>query len=158
AVLTTVLGVMTSYQADLPPNQLIAVISCCFFVIAMAHNHLKSRWSQARASAVSAILSLILVWGLSTLTVAGAPVVSSPAVPTQFEGAATTLQPASEPADPAPCVLPHDWSSIVEDIEKGIANDKAAGIRKAREALNSSPPPFFAEQLKEIVEQNSSQP
>ena len=79
AILTTVLGIMTSYQADLPPNQLIAVISCCFFVFAMIHNHIRNRWSQARAAIVSVTLSLLLVWGLSTLTVTGET--ASPALP-----------------------------------------------------------------------------
>ncbi|EKD84459.1 MAG: hypothetical protein ACD_39C00037G0001, partial [uncultured bacterium] len=158
AVLTTVLGVMTSYQADLPPNQLIAVISCCFFVIAMAHNHMKNRWSQARASMASLALSLILVWGLSTLTVAGEPAVSVPVIPDPSTGTTAAVQPASQSKTPASCALPHDWSSIIAEVENAVASNPAEGLRKAHEALNSSPPPFFTEQLKEIIEQNSSQP
>ncbi|OGK10904.1 MAG: hypothetical protein A2W80_05970 [Candidatus Riflebacteria bacterium GWC2_50_8] len=158
AVLTTVLGVMTSYQADLPPNQLIAVISCCFFVIAMAHNHMKNRWSPARASMASLALSLILVWGLSTLTVAGEPAVSVPVVADAHAGQAVVMQPLSQTAATASCDLPHDWSLIIAEVENAVASNPTEGLRKAREALNSSPPPFFAEQLKEIIEQNSSQP
>lgn len=159
ALLTTLLGVMTSYQADLPPNQLIAVIACCFFVFAMIHNHIRNRWTQARATIVSVTLSLILVWGLSTLTVAG-------------ETAAPALPPASQPAlseisqPPASsssqvlipeetCDLPHDWATIVADVEKIATQSPAEAAEKAREALKLNPPLFFAEQLNEIIAQHA---
>jgi len=159
AILTTVLGIMTSYQADLPPNQLIAVISCCFFVFAMIHNHIRNRWSQARAAIVSVTLSLLLVWGLSTLTVTGET--ASPALPLASQSA---LSEISEPAASSSaqvllteenCELPHDWPTIVADVEKIATQSPAEAAEKAREALKLNPPLFFAEHLNEIIAQHA---
>ena len=159
AILTTVLGIMTSYQADLPPNQLIAVISCCFFVFAMIHNHIRNRWSQARAAIVSVTLSLLLVWGLSTLTVTGET--ASPALPLASQPA---LSEISEPAASSSaqvllteenCELPHDWPTIVADVEKIATQSPAEAAEKAREALKLNPPLFFAEHLNEIIAQHA---
>jgi len=159
AILTTVLGITTSYQADLPPNQLIAVISCCFFVFAMIHNHIRNRWSQARAAIVSVTLSLLLVWGLSTLTVAGETAVS--ALPTDSQSA---LSEISEPAASSSaqvllteenCELPHDWPTIVAEVEKVATQSPAEAAEKAREALKLNPPLFFSEQLNEIIAQHA---
>ncbi|PKL49271.1 MAG: hypothetical protein CVV42_07010 [Candidatus Riflebacteria bacterium HGW-Riflebacteria-2] len=166
SVLTTILGVMTSYQADLPPNQLIAVISCCFFVIAMLHNHIKNRWTRSRAAVISVALSLLFIWGLSGLTVAGESADSSAFV------ASPSLSARSEAADPVnkvstealasatgrPCELPHDWPAIVDDVEQALANDAATGVGKARAALTLNPPMFFAEQLNEIIARHETQP
>ncbi|KAF1081292.1 MAG: hypothetical protein GQF41_2560 [Candidatus Rifleibacterium amylolyticum] len=159
ALFTTMLGVMTSYQADLPPNQLIAVISCCFFVFAMIHNHIRNRWSQARAAIVSVTLSLLLVWGLSTLTVTGET--ASPALPPASQSA---LSEISEPAASSSaqvllteenCELPHDWPTIVADVEKIATQSPAEAAEKAREALKLNPPLFFAEHLNEIIAQHA---
>lgn len=159
ALFTTMLGVMTSYQADLPPNQLIAVISCCFFVFAMIHNHIRNRWSQARAAIVSVTLSLLLVWGLSTLTVTGET--ASPALPLASQPA---LSEISEPAASSSaqvllteenCELPHDWPTIVADVEKIATQSPAEAAEKAREALKLNPPLFFAEHLNEIIAQHA---
>jgi len=159
ALFTTMLGVMTSYQADLPPNQLIAVISCCFFVFAMIHNHIRNRWSQARAAIVSVTLSLLLVWGLSTLTVTGET--ASPALPLASQSA---LSEISEPAASSSaqvllteenCELPHDWPTIVADVEKIATQSPAEAAEKAREALKLNPPLFFAEHLNEIIAQHA---
>jgi len=159
ALLTTLLGVMTSYQADLPPNQLIAVISCCFFVFAMIHNHIRNRWSQARAAIVSVTLSLLLVWGLSTLTVAGET--ASPALPTASQSALSEISqpPASSSSQvlipEETCDLPHDWATIVAEVEKVATQSPAEAAEKAREALKLNPPLFFAEQLNEIIAQHA---
>jgi len=164
AILTTVLGVMTSYQADLPPNQLIAVIACCFFVFAMIHNHIRNRWTQARAAIVSVTLSLLLVWGLSTLQVAGEPEPMPPA--TQAAHTMSTQAPSTTSTSSASaaaelsasgdaCALPHDWSAIVAEVEKIAAQRPAEATEKAREALKLNPPLFFAEQLNEIIAQHA---
>jgi len=159
AILTTVLGVMTSYQADLPPNQLIAVIACCFFVFAMIHNHIRNRWTQARATIVSVTLSLLLIWGLSTLTVAGET--AAPALPPASQSA---LSEISEPAASSSaqvllteenCELPHDWPTIVAEVEKVATQSPAEAAEKAREALKLNPPLFFSEQLNEIIAQHA---
>jgi|GEM_PF-7093099 len=72
-------------------------------------------------------------------------------------GEVTVAQPSSQAIFTVPCLLHHDWASIIEDVEKTIASDKAEGLKKAHEALNSNPPLFFAEQLNEIVAQNTDQ-
>ncbi len=147
AVISTVFGVMTSYQADLPPNQLIAVISCCFFVIAMLYNHVQKIWKPIYANSISLILCLILVLGLSELKVEAD---FSDGIP--LSGKETMQSTRSNSvADAEPL---QNWVEIIEEVEKVSLIDKSEGIEKAQKALLMQPPSFFAEQLQEIIAKN----
>ena len=126
----------------------------------MLHNHIKNRWSPAKATTASLTLGLLFIWGLSTLTAAGPQTIHS-VTPQIIEStatdSATELQPAPETSQ-ASSTEQQNWSSIIEDIESTLGKNPENAIRKAQETLRLNPPAFFYEQLKEIVEKGSKPP
>ncbi len=160
SILATVLGIMTSYQADLPPNQLIAVISCCFLGIAFLYNSAKKHWGLFRAIAISAIPALALMWQLKVLDIPMALVDSSAyrlstekndAAVAQEDLHGASMLSAENPFLNEASSNKLNWLKIVEDIEHTASSDKSAGKCAAIAALKLNPPDFFAEQLKTII-------
>ncbi|NCB39955.1 MAG: metal ABC transporter permease [Erysipelotrichia bacterium] len=155
AISTTILGIMTSYQADLPPNQLIAAISCCFFVIAIAFSHCKIRFSMTKSVSIAVIMIASLLWYLSGLAIitrpAEAAISKNPKTITTEAQQQTNL----ELEEHTNCYQQQNWPSIIEEIEQVLARDKKEGIKKAQKAIKSNPPTFFCESLQSLIEEHS---
>ncbi len=150
AIVSTILGIMTSYQADLPPNQLIAVISSCMLVIAMFYRKCRSSFSRPGALVVAGTIFLALFLFLNSLHPAAeiASAADFSTLPLQ-EKPAVEIQPQTE------CNLPHDWATITENLEKALMNDKKDAVRNAVETLKSNPPPFFCTAIVEMIKQKT---
>ncbi len=155
AVTTTILGIMTSYQADLPPNQLIAAVSCALFVIAIAFKQMQTRLSKTQSSLAAATMLAALIWFLSSLTIsieaAGSPPIKLPAHPAPTTPVSSVQTVVKEQSS-------LDWPAIVEEIEQTLARDQNEGQKKADAALKQNPPFFFKETITDLLRQQANQP
>ncbi len=156
ALFATVMGIATSYQADLPPNQLIAVISCAFLLLALLYRQLRNRLSRSLAAGIIMMAFGCITWFLDSLAapeIAAAPAAGSCTIitDTTTKAAETDIRlPDSSNATP-------DWAALTETFEARMANDAEKVWHDAVELLQKNPPPFFGESIIEALEKHMNQ-
>ncbi len=153
ASFATVMGIATSYQADLPPNQLIAVISCAFLLLALLYRQCRNRLSRSLSAGIIMLAFGCMAWFLDNLAV---PEIS--AAPTTA-GSEIVTDSATKPVD-ANLVHPDssndtpDWATITERFEARMAGEPEKTWQDAAGLLQKNPPPFFGESIIAALEKH----
>lgn len=149
ASFATILGIATSYQADLPPNQLIAVISCAFLLLAFLYRQFRYRLSRRLSVAIIMIALGCMAWfleNLATTRIATIPTkVSNEIVSDKLVAQYITTNNTP------------DWALLTEEFETAIAIDPENARNNAIELLQKNPPPFFGENIIAALEKHMKQ-
>ena len=160
AVLTasfaTIMGIATSYQADLPPNQLIAVISCTFLLLAFLYRQLRNRLSRSLSAGMIMIAFGCMTWFLDSLAapeIVAAPIAVSNAIVTNT--AAQKAETDLRCLDSGDATT--DWAALTERLEARMASDPEEAWHDAVELLQKNPPPFFGESIIAAIEKHLNQ-
>lgn len=160
AVLTasfaTIMGIATSYQADLPPNQLIAVISCTFLLLAFLYRQLRNRLSRSLSAGMIMIAFGCMTWFLDSLAapeIVAAPIAVSNAIVTNT--AAQKAETDLRCLDSGDATT--DWAALTERFEIRMASDPEEAWHDAVELLQKNPPPFFGESIIAVLEKHLNQ-
>lgn len=153
ASFATVMGIATSYQADLPPNQLIAVISCAFLLLALLYRQCRNRLSRSLSAGIIMLAFGCLAWFLDSLAV---PEIS--AAPTTA-GSEIVTDSATKPVDASIVHLDSsndttDWATITEKFEARMAGEPEKTWQDAAGLLQKNPPPFFGESIIAALEKH----
>ncbi|MFZ5950138.1 MAG: metal ABC transporter permease [Candidatus Rifleibacteriota bacterium] len=141
SVLATWLGIMTSYSADLPPNQLVAVISCAFLFIAMVFHTIDRFYGKISATVIALALSAILITYLNSLEIK--VLVESTEKISQRE---VTRQDSEAEIS--------GWPGQVKALKQILESNRRTGLQEAVSLLKSSPPEFFAEEIVALIEES----
>jgi zinc transport system permease protein len=136
SIVSTWLGIITSYVADLPPNQLIAVISCAILLIAAIFHLGKSIMGQALAGTLALVCFVLLVSFLNGLSVK--PMVSAKPIVSQKIKQNEKFQTKG-------------WPAKISQMKSLIHKDKNAGTKLAIKLLKQKPPSFFFEEIKQTL-------
>ena len=160
AVLTasfaTIMGIATSYQADLPPNQLIAVISCTFLLLAFLYRQLRNRLSRSLSAGMIMIAFGCMTWFLDSLAapeIVAAPIAVSNAIVTNT--AAQKAETDLRCLDSGDATT--DWAALTERLEARMTSDTEEAWHDAVKLLQKNPPPFFGESIIAAIEKHLNQ-
>ncbi|MDD3000564.1 MAG: metal ABC transporter permease [Candidatus Riflebacteria bacterium] len=156
ASFATIMGIATSYQADLPPNQLIAVISCVFLLLAFLYRQLRNYLSRKLSAGITIIALACIACFIASLN-APQIAVAPTAVSTEIITNTATKEANSNLTLSGTNNATPDWATLTESFEAKMAVDPENAQMIAIELLLKDPPPFFGETIIMALEKHLKQ-
>jgi len=140
SVLATWLGIVTSYNADLPPNQLIAVISCVILLIAAIFHYSAPLLGKKYAISIAAAAFSILLIFLNGLTIKEANAANEKSLKGSVQSSDTKKMGG--------------WPGKIIELEQVLQNDPQQGRKMMINLLEQQPPMFFADEIIAVAEKH----
>ncbi len=143
SVVCTLLGIVTSYNADLPPNQLVAAISCCFFLIAVVFNQIRHKFNVKVAYVLTIVSFCFLLLFLNSLKISSSVELVSGIVTDKEVG--EKLVKKTEFASTSKKSL--DWVEEIEKMKTKLNKNNEDGKKYGKLLLSYEPPEFFKQEI-----------
>jgi zinc transport system permease protein len=149
AVISTLLGILTSYKADLPSNQLVAVISCIIFTITLFSVFIKNKYGRYIGIVTGLTLAVLLMLGLDSLSIKAVAETHSAesSVHTHAQKRTKELLIADNGSV--------NWFMKTKELKEVAQKDLKKAVDSAIVMLKKNPPDFFVSEIVETISQNS---
>ena len=132
AVACTIIGIYFSFEGDLPPNQMVAVTSCLFFVISLIYSFLDNKFGKKIAIAVSMLMIFSSIGIASNILIIDSQ--------TTKQGHTDVISSA-KPDKKIPLIT--DTEKLLELIK----TSPSQGIKSSLKYLETNPPLFFRQEI-----------
>jgi ABC-type Mn2+/Zn2+ transport system permease subunit len=151
AVVSTLLGILTSYKADLPSNQLVAVISCIIFTITLFSLFIRKKFGRYTGIATGLALFMVLLLGLDSFSIKAVA---------ETHSAESSVHTHAHKKNKELLIPDNDsvnWFMKTKELKELAQQDLRKAVDSAILMLKKNPPDFFVSEIVETISKNSNE-
>jgi hypothetical protein len=145
------LGILTSYKADLPSNQLVAVISCIIFTITLFSLFIRKKFGRYTGIATGLALFMVLLLGLDSFSIKAVA---------ETHSAESSVHTHAHKKNKELLIPDNDsvnWFMKTKELKELAQQDLRKAVDSAILMLKKNPPDFFVSEIVETISKNSNE-